>query len=50
MPKLETSPIWQALPAARSGRFEVLPGVLMFGMVREAMRFANIITDRLLRT
>lgn len=49
MPKLEASPIWQALPAARPGRFEILPGVLMFGMVREAMRFATLITDRLAR-
>lgn len=49
MPKLATSPIWQALPAARPGRFEILPGVLMFGMIREAMRFATIITDRLAR-
>jgi ferric hydroxamate transport system substrate-binding protein len=47
MPTLTTSPIWQALPAARPDRFEVLPCVLMFGMVREAMRFAGIITDRL---
>lgn len=47
--KLETSPIWQALPAARPGRFGVLPGVLMFGMIREAMRFAEIITERLAR-
>ena len=49
MEKLATSPIWQALPAARPGRFDTLPGVLMFGMVREAMRFADIITDRLAR-
>ena len=49
MPKLATSPIWQALPAAQPGRFGILPGVLMFGMVREAMRFADIITDRLAR-
>lgn len=49
MPKLSASPIWQALPATRDGRFSVLPGVLMFGMVREAMRFAEIITDRLVR-
>lgn len=47
MSKLTTSPIWQALPAARPGRFDILPGVLMFGMVREAVRFATIITDRL---
>lgn len=49
MPKLSSSPIWQALPATQSGRFGVLPGVLMFGMVREAMRFAEIITERLVR-
>ncbi|MGV3551655.1 iron-siderophore ABC transporter substrate-binding protein [Rhizobium sp.] len=45
--KLQSSPIWQALPAARPERFGILPGVLMFGMVREAMRFATLITDRL---
>lgn len=49
MPKLMTSPIWRSLPAARPGRFETLPGVLMFGMIREAMRFATLITDRLAR-
>ena len=50
LPKLTTSPIWQALPATRDGRFGTMPGVLMFGMVREAMRFAELITDRLVRT
>ena len=49
MAKLTSSPVWQALPAARPGRFDILPGVLMFGMVREAMRFADIITDKLAR-
>jgi iron complex transport system substrate-binding protein len=47
MPQLAASPIWQALPSSRPGRFDILPGVLMFGMVREAMRFATIVTGRL---
>jgi ABC-type Fe3+-hydroxamate transport system substrate-binding protein len=47
MPKIENSPLWQVLPFTRPGRFSVLPGVLMFGMVREALRFATILTDHL---
>ena len=44
-----TSPIWRSLPAAQPGRFGTQPGVQMFGMIREAMRFATLITDRLAR-
>ncbi|WP_377298169.1 ABC transporter substrate-binding protein [Rhizobium sp. SGZ-381] len=47
MPKLEESPLWQALPFARPGQFAVLPGALMFGMLNDAMRFARLITDHL---
>jgi len=47
MPALATSPLWQALPMAKSDRFTVLPSTLMFGMVVEAMRFARLLTDYL---
>ncbi|MDP9840682.1 iron complex transport system substrate-binding protein [Neorhizobium huautlense] len=45
--RLDDSPLWHELPFARAGRVSVLPGVLMFGMVREAIRFAELLTDRL---
>nr|WP_244710710.1 ABC transporter substrate-binding protein [Rhizobium cremeum] len=47
MPKLSQSPLWQALPFARSGHFSVVPAALMFGMVNEAMRLASLITSKL---
>ncbi len=43
--RLETNPLWSELPFVRTGRVSVLPGVLMFGMVHEAMRFARLVTD-----
>lgn len=45
--RLDDSPLWTHLPFVRNGQVTVLPGVLMFGMVREAMRFATVITDRM---
>lgn len=45
--RLNESPLWSRLPFVRAERISVLPGVLMFGMVREALRFASLITDRL---
>lgn len=47
MPKLEQSPLWQALPFARPGHFAVLPGALMFGMLNDAVRFARLLTEHL---
>lgn len=47
MPKLEQSPLWQALPFARPGHFAVLSGALMFGMLNDAVRFARLLTDHL---
>ncbi|MFB2552037.1 ABC transporter substrate-binding protein [Ensifer soli] len=47
LPKLAESPLWQALPFARPGHFEVMPAALMFGMVNEALRFARLLTERL---
>lgn len=45
--RLDDSPLWRKLPFVEAGQVSVLPGVLMFGMVREAMRFAQLVTDRL---
>lgn len=45
--RLEDNPLWLGLPFVREKRVSVLPGVLMFGMVREAMRFAELITQSL---
>lgn len=47
LPKLDQSPLWQALPFARPGHFSVVPPALMFGMVNEAIRFASIMTREL---
>lgn len=45
LPTLQESPIWTSLSFVRDGRFAVLPGTLMFGMVNEAMRFAGQMAD-----
>lgn len=45
--RLSDSPLWTSLPISRPGRFGVLPGALMFGMVNEAMRFARLLTQAL---
>ncbi|UXT43664.1 iron-siderophore ABC transporter substrate-binding protein [Agrobacterium leguminum] len=45
--RLDQSPLWSNLPFVRAGRVSTLPGVLMFGMVQEAMRFARLVTDHL---
>lgn len=42
-----TSPLWQSLPFVATGRASVLPGVLMFGMLPSALRFAELLTDHL---
>ncbi|WP_321378117.1 iron-siderophore ABC transporter substrate-binding protein [Rhizobium sp.] len=44
---LEQSPLWTSLPFVKAGRISVLPGTLMFGMVQEAMRFAQVLLDHL---
>lgn len=45
--RLMSSPLWSSLPPVKAGRVSVLPGVLMFGMVNEALRFTDLITNRL---
>ncbi|MFK3777665.1 iron-siderophore ABC transporter substrate-binding protein [Agrobacterium sp. NPDC089420] len=45
--RLEQSPLWSNLPFVRAKRVSTLPGVLMFGMVQEAMRFARLLTAHL---
>jgi ferric hydroxamate transport system substrate-binding protein len=42
------SPLWQALPAVRSGRFLRLPSFWGFGALPTAVRFANALTKALL--
>lgn len=46
-PTLDRSPLWKRLPFVASDRVSTLPGVLMFGMVPSAMRFAALIADHL---
>ena len=41
------SPLWQSLPFVAAGRTSVLPGVLMFGMLPSALRFAELLTAHL---
>lgn len=48
--RLNDSPLWRELPFVRAHRISILPGVLMFGMVREAIRFAELLTERLERS
>ncbi|MEQ1407030.1 ABC transporter substrate-binding protein [Neorhizobium sp. Rsf11] len=50
LPKLAESPLWKALPISQPGRFSVIPGALMFGMVNDAMRFARLLTEHLENT
>ncbi|WP_392391472.1 iron-siderophore ABC transporter substrate-binding protein [Ochrobactrum sp. 19YEA23] len=50
MERLEESPLWSSLPFVEAGRYTILPGVLMFGMVVEALRFADLLVDALERT
>jgi ferric hydroxamate transport system substrate-binding protein len=47
LPTLRRSPLWNALPAVAAGRFSLLPGVLMFGMVPAALRFSELIVSHL---
>ena len=38
---LAASPLWNSLPVVRSGNVQIIPPVLMFGMLPAAMRFAR---------
>lgn len=46
-PTLDRSPLWRELPFVAAGRVSTLPGVLMFGMVPSAIRFARLVVDHL---
>lgn len=46
-PTLAHSPLWNRLPFVEAGRVSTLPGVLMFGMVPSAVRFASLLVDHL---
>jgi len=43
--RLSESPLWTSLPFVRRQRISVVPGVLMFGMIQEALRFSTLIVD-----
>lgn len=43
--RLSESPLWTSLPFVRRQRVSVVPGVLMFGMVQEALRFSTLMVD-----
>ncbi|OWO92231.1 iron siderophore-binding protein [Rhizobium esperanzae] len=43
--RLSESPLWTSLPFVRRQRISVVPGVLMFGMVQEALRFSTLVVD-----
>ncbi|WP_105384946.1 iron-siderophore ABC transporter substrate-binding protein [Neorhizobium alkalisoli] len=45
--RLQESPLWTSLPFVRRDRVSTIPGVLMFGMVQEAMRFAALVADKI---
>lgn len=45
--RLNDTPLWSRLPFAQKGKVSLMPGVLMFGMVNEALRFGQLITDKL---
>ncbi|MBX5223036.1 iron-siderophore ABC transporter substrate-binding protein [Rhizobium sp. NLR8a] len=43
--RLSESPLWTGLPFVQRQRISVVPGVLMFGMVQEALRFSTLMVD-----
>lgn len=45
--RLQESPLWTSLPFVQQRRVSTMPGVLMFGMVQEAMRFGALVVDTL---
>ncbi|EJT02444.1 iron-siderophore ABC transporter substrate-binding protein [Rhizobium sp. CCGE 510] len=45
--QLSESPLWTSLPFVKRQRLSVIPGVLMFGMVEEALRFSTLVVDTL---
>ncbi|WP_371094500.1 iron-siderophore ABC transporter substrate-binding protein [Sinorhizobium sp. CB9] len=45
--RLQESALWTGLPFAQKHRVSTIPGVLMFGMVQEAMRFGALVVDTL---
>lgn len=45
--RLHESALWTSLPFVQNQRVSIIPGVLMFGMVQEAMRFGALVADTL---
>ncbi len=44
---MDTSAIWRALPAVRTGQVHTLPPIWSFGAIPSAIRFAELLTERL---
>ncbi|MGO0766109.1 Fe(3+)-hydroxamate ABC transporter substrate-binding protein FhuD, partial [Citrobacter freundii] len=44
---LMSTPLWQAMPFVRSGRFQRVPAVWFYGATLSAMHFARILDNAL---
>ncbi|HHG8771091.1 TPA: Fe(3+)-hydroxamate ABC transporter substrate-binding protein FhuD [Raoultella planticola] len=45
MAQLMTTPLWQAMPFIREGRFQRVPAVWFYGATLSAMHFARVLAD-----
>ena len=45
MAQLMATPLWQAMPFVRAGRFQRLPAVWFYGATLSAMHFARVLAD-----
>lgn len=47
MAALMSTPLWQAMPFVRAGRFQRVPAVWFYGATLSAMHFAHILDNAL---
>lgn len=47
MAQLLATPLWQAMPFVRAGRFQRVPAVWFYGATLSAMHFARVLADAL---
>ncbi len=45
MAQLLATPLWQAMPFVRAGRFQRVPAVWFYGATLSAMHFARVLAD-----
>ena len=45
MSQLMSTPLWQAMPFVREGRFQRVPAVWFYGATLSAMHFARVLAD-----